>query len=584
MLENIFLLGSSGHARVVADIIERSNNYHICFIFDDMESLHDTQIFGYHVIGGRKRLLLACRYHNVNTAIVTIGDNRTRSNLHSQLQELGISFGKAIHPSAQIGTDVIVSEGTVIMANVVINPGVNLGRGVILNTKSSVDHDCQVGDFSHLGPGCTLCGGVKIHQGVFLGAGVTVIPNIIIGPHAVVGAGSTVIDNLAEGAVVVGSPARKQIALKPPPPPRNFNQQSLQPQTPTISYISVKEIEKWNQALRNCGHFDIFHTTEFHRIDQLVHAGDAYLFAFDYLGHFAALPIVVRPINLSFMNSELKDITSVYGYPGPITSVDVDSEIAEEFKKSFQSSLQGFLKKAGFISLFSRTNPFYPAQWLLDEIAEIEPLSSLVTINLLDSDEDYRRNMSKGHRYDIRRAATSGVTVEEDKDFSCFPDFVSLYNETMHRVHASSSYFFTDEYYLNLRQELGDGLKLFIARQNDVIISAALFIFSNGIIHYYLSGSSTAGLTANGAKMIIDTVRNIGKRMSYRIFNLGGGVGSSEDDLFRFKAGFSKSRVPFSIIKMIIDRDQYTALCTYRQFGAEMLHSYYFPAYRASLP
>jgi FlaA1/EpsC-like NDP-sugar epimerase len=51
--ENIFLFGASGHAKVVADIVEREGRYAIAFLADDAESLTGSEMFGYPVIGGR---------------------------------------------------------------------------------------------------------------------------------------------------------------------------------------------------------------------------------------------------------------------------------------------------------------------------------------------------------------------------------------------------------------------------------------------------------------------------------------------------------------------------------------------------
>jgi acetyltransferase-like isoleucine patch superfamily enzyme len=83
-----------------------------------------------------------------------------------------------------------------------------IGANVIINTGATVDHDCSIGDGSHIAPGCHLCGGVVIGTRSLLGAGTTVIPGVRIGNNVVIGAGSTVTMNVADNARLAGSPAR----------------------------------------------------------------------------------------------------------------------------------------------------------------------------------------------------------------------------------------------------------------------------------------------------------------------------------------------------------------------------------------
>lgn len=41
-----------------------------------------------------------------------------------------------------------------------------------------IDHDCNIGDFCHVGVGAHLAGTVNIEVGTFIGAGATVISDI----------------------------------------------------------------------------------------------------------------------------------------------------------------------------------------------------------------------------------------------------------------------------------------------------------------------------------------------------------------------------------------------------------------------
>jgi sugar O-acyltransferase (sialic acid O-acetyltransferase NeuD family) len=204
MKEKIFVFGASGHAKVVIDIIERQGLCDIAFLVDDDESLKGTEFYGYYVIGGKQELLAS----TIRCGIVAIGSNRARSAVASWLTEHGCELVTAVHPTAQLGRGVLIESGTVVMAGAVINSDCHIGRNVIVNTRSSIDHDGTIGDGVHVAPGVVLCGTVCVGDGTFVCAGATIIPNLTIGSNVIVGAGSTVIKNVPDGVTVVGSPAK----------------------------------------------------------------------------------------------------------------------------------------------------------------------------------------------------------------------------------------------------------------------------------------------------------------------------------------------------------------------------------------
>ena len=205
MKEKIFVFGASGHAKVVIDIIERQGLYEIAFLADDDPGLKGTVVYGYQVIGGKDDLLTSA----IERGIVAIGSNQARRSVSLWLTDNGFELASAVHPTAQLARGVTIGGGSVIMAGAVINADSRIGDNVIVNTRSSIDHDCVVGNFTHIAPGATLCGTVQVGEGSFICAGATVIPNLTIGSAVTVGAGAVVVHNILDGVTVVGIPARK---------------------------------------------------------------------------------------------------------------------------------------------------------------------------------------------------------------------------------------------------------------------------------------------------------------------------------------------------------------------------------------
>ncbi|MEM7550854.1 MAG: acetyltransferase [Bacteroidota bacterium] len=192
----MYLLGASGHAKVVIDILELSNQ-HIDCLFDKDESI--THIQDYNVLPEQK-----IKQHY--DLIISIGDNLTRKKVWEKFPYN--KYGIGIHPRSIISKRVLVLPGSVVVGGAIINSDTVIGNHAIINTASSVDHDCKIGDFVHIAPNSTLCGGVTIGEGTLIGANAVVIPGIKVGKWCVVGAGSVVVNDIPDYSLVVGNPAR----------------------------------------------------------------------------------------------------------------------------------------------------------------------------------------------------------------------------------------------------------------------------------------------------------------------------------------------------------------------------------------
>jgi sugar O-acyltransferase (sialic acid O-acetyltransferase NeuD family) len=198
----VAIVGYSGHAYVIIDIFlnagrlvtaycdqeEKINNpYHLTYLGKETEVIDKLKKFDF----------FAC-----------VGHNGIREKIHTQLsQALGNPIN-AIHPSAVISASVKMGDGVMIAANATLNPLVQLGRGVICNTSSSIDHECVIGDFCHIAPGAVLCGNVQVGRNSFIGANSVIRQGITIGNNVTIGAGTVVIKDVPDNATLVGNPAR----------------------------------------------------------------------------------------------------------------------------------------------------------------------------------------------------------------------------------------------------------------------------------------------------------------------------------------------------------------------------------------
>lgn len=206
---NIAVIGSSGHAKVVIDIIEREGKYRISGLIDSFRPAGETS-FGYRIVGKEDSLRALVSSDGVFGCIVAIGDNWQRHLMVERISALvpQLEFVSSIHPSAQIARGVAIGRGTVIMAGTVVNSDCRIGEFCIVNTRASIDHDSVMGEFSSLGPNATTGGDVRVGAFSAVALGASLIEKLSIGVHTIVGAGAVVLKDLPDHCVAHGVPAR----------------------------------------------------------------------------------------------------------------------------------------------------------------------------------------------------------------------------------------------------------------------------------------------------------------------------------------------------------------------------------------
>lgn len=209
-MENIVLIGSSGHAKVIIDIIEKKGVFNISGLIDSFRD-NGEEILGYKIIGSEADLPELISKYELKGAILAIGDNNVRAKVASSITEISpeLPFLSAIHPDAVIGKDVVIGDGAVIMAGAIMNPSAAVGNFCIVNTKASLGHDSVMEDFSSLGPGVTAAGNCRIGGFSAVSIGACVRHGVLIGEHTIIGGGSSVMESIEPFCVAYGVPAKK---------------------------------------------------------------------------------------------------------------------------------------------------------------------------------------------------------------------------------------------------------------------------------------------------------------------------------------------------------------------------------------
>lgn len=207
-MEPLVIIGAGGHGRVVLDIVRTAGLYQPIGFVDAETRLAGSRVGGLSVLGPTNVLPKLRQQHRVLHAIVAIGDNRTRLRYTSAMQAEGFELVSAIHPTAFVSPSAKLGVNVVVGPNASIITESRIGDSVIINTGAIVEHECEIAEAVHVAPGACLAGRVRVGSCAFIGIGAQVIQCLAVGEGATVGAGAVVLEDVADGATVVGVPAR----------------------------------------------------------------------------------------------------------------------------------------------------------------------------------------------------------------------------------------------------------------------------------------------------------------------------------------------------------------------------------------
>jgi acetyltransferase EpsM len=203
------IIGGGEHARVVVETARSRSDLWNVDGFADPQPCEDTQRrLGVTWIGDDDAALARSGERLYVLGIGAIGVGDTRRTIVARYA--GARFAAIAHANAWVSPTAQLGIGVVVFAGAVIQSGARIGAHVVVGSGAIVEHDVALGDLAQLGPGVVIGGGATIGSGSYLGLGACIRDHVTIGSNVMVAMGAVVTANVADGAVVVGVPARSR--------------------------------------------------------------------------------------------------------------------------------------------------------------------------------------------------------------------------------------------------------------------------------------------------------------------------------------------------------------------------------------
>lgn len=335
--------------------------------------------------------------------------------------------------------------------------------------------------------------------------------------------------------------------------------------------FTIRNKKEWDAYINKSKMHEVYHTWYYHSLNK---EGEALLFVYEEDAFFIALPVIKRKVE----NSPFFDMTSAYGYCGPMSDTDL-ATLSTQTIECFKAAFVNFMKEENAICIFSRLHPFINQHHILESIGGLQENGTTLYMDLSLPLEDQRGKYDRRLFRQIRKLREKGYVIKEVNSLDAIKNFTEMYCKNMDRVNASPHYYFDEQYFADLLNVDGFENKLLLIYDGKELICGALLLLSDYIIRNHLSATSPEYLKESPSKLLTDEISMIGRRLGKKIFHLGGGVGGKEDSLFTFKRYFSDLQVKDHIWCYINDEPAYNELVL--KAGAEVnVESHYFPLYR----
>lgn len=342
-----------------------------------------------------------------------------------------------------------------------------------------------------------------------------------------------------------------------------------------IQIFNLNQAKDWDNLVQSFINYDVYYLSGYVKAFFIHGDGDPHLFYYNENGLRGIYVYMKRKTAIE----GVYDSITPYGYGGFL----LEGDETEENIKSLWKAYVEKMKSENIVDNFVRYHPVLANAIPMKVCSDVIDLGKTVSMDLSSEDVIWKNIHSK-NRNMIRKAEKNGIVIKHGQGLELFDDFIKIYNATMDKDYAEPYYYFKPEFYKSIHEDLKDNYEMFWAEYEGKIIAMSIMIFANGRLNYHLSGSDLQYRNLAPSNLLLYKAAMWGMEKGMKTFHLGGGVGSGEDNLYKFKIAFNRfSDCQFSIAKHVFDNEKYDELVAERascdaEFDKE---SKFFPLYRS---
>jgi len=342
-----------------------------------------------------------------------------------------------------------------------------------------------------------------------------------------------------------------------------------------IIIYNISEAKEWDLVVQSFTEYDVYYLSGYVRAFQKYGDGEPQMLFYEENDLRGIYVYMKRKTAIE----GVFDSITPYGYGGFL----LEGDTSEKNMNAFWTAYKQKMNDENIVDNFVRYHPVLANAVSMKSCSEVIDLGKTVVMDL-SSENVIWTNINSKNRNMIRKAEKNGIEIKHGQGMVLFDEFIKIYNLTMDKINAEDYYYFNRDFYESIHENLKDNYEIFWAEYDSKIIAISIIIFANGRLNYHLSGSYKEYRNLAPSNLLLYKAAIWGCEKGMKTFHLGGGVGSSEDNLFKFKSAFNRvSDYQFSIAKHVFDSSKYEELVSIRAKEKDGFdpNNKFFPLYRS---
>lgn len=337
------------------------------------------------------------------------------------------------------------------------------------------------------------------------------------------------------------------------------------------------EMDQWWEYFDRLGSSGIYHSPDYIKFLEKNFYKDsrAELVIYGNMDKFVYYPYFKRSLSALHLNSKCSnfdtyhDVISSWYYGGPISNDSSD----EKMMKSFLREYRSHCCDSNVVSEFIRFDPLVGDIRYLKDLVRQDLYTETVYVDLQKTDEEIWSDFEGRNRTSIRKAQKNGIEIVKDESETNIKTFTKIYQSEMKRKKASSRFWFESDFFLKMKNKLGDKFNLFLIKYKEEFIGGGICLRQAGVAHDFLAASYSKYWKYQPNNLLLYEQIKWCQQHGDRIYDLQGG----RPDVFNFKAAFSKNRGRFTTASIIYNQQIYDELVK----ASPITTDGFFPLYRS---
>ena len=323
--------------------------------------------------------------------------------------------------------------------------------------------------------------------------------------------------------------------------------------------LNCKEIDKWNSYLKKIP-----------SVSRNIYASPGYISLYENASDkgycyicinkekIFLYPFILRDIP---GDKKYKDITTPYGYGGPLTNTNNKDFIKNSFKNLRLEQI-----KLNVVAELIKFNPFIENKKIIESYDGklIHDRDIVYVDNKEFKKDDVNISYSKSSKKKINKI----IKINKELIFNYgvsekyLIEFEKIYNSSLDNLKAHKSYYKKKSFYKKLFKFLPKNYIILNLYEKKKLINSQLLIFDELSCHCHMMGSDENAKKNNFVVYAYHKVIKWVNSKGFKILNLGGGRTSNPNDsLLNFKKNFSKRTKKYLIGEKVINKKIYDILC-----------------------